>query len=85
MEYTEVEIEAKNIARSFTRDFGAFLVEPSFRRFCKQKTSVIRQFADLYFGAGPAACADAAEAFELASSIRSVQHASSPERGRRIY
>ena len=32
-------------------------------------------------GTGPAECADTAEALVLARSIRSVQHASSPERG----
>ena len=43
-----------------------------------------QKYSNSYFGAGPAECADAAEALESVSSRVLVWHASSPERGRRI-
>ena len=43
-----------------------------------------QKYSNPYFGAGPAECADAAEALESVSSRVPVWHASSPERGRRI-
>ena len=44
-----------------------------------------RRSSACYFGTGPAECADAAEALESVSSRVLIRHASSPERGRRIF